>query len=394
MPPLHLLRNPKVNGRSVKNRRGGMTIFMALIFAAVATVCMMTINIAYIEMARTDLQTATDLAVKSAASELGRTQNTSSSQTVARTVISRHVLANGRPLQVSAIEHGAVGDPSNSGRYSFIASSQAGTRPRNAIRIQATYPRAFGESFVPFPTIGGTNASVRTESISARTDIDLVLCLDRSASMAWGLTDQPFLYPNGTKGLDNYFRPPDEDESRWAATIDAVETMVQIVTDPRYSGDVHLGLVTYASTYDFGLFHSDRVTIDLPLSPTPASVLESLRVMGTTPIIGDTNMDAGLSQVQACLTQGAPRAVTGVKVLILLTDGLFTEGESPTVRAATLRQQGWTIHTISFSAQADRRLMARVAQIGGGLHFHAPDRLTLDRAFREIAFSLPATLIQ
>jgi Ca-activated chloride channel family protein len=53
-----------------------------------------------------------------------------------------------------------------------------------------------------------------------------------------------------------------------------------------------------------------------------------------------------------------------------------------------------TIHTITFSAQADRTLMAQVAAIGGGNHYHAPDAQALTQVFSTIAKTLPAVLTQ
>jgi hypothetical protein len=61
--------------------------------------------------------------------------------------------------------------------------------------------------------------------------------------------------------------------------------------------------------------------------------------------------------------------------------------------AIELAENGWVIHTIFFSEQADKSLMTNLAALGGGTHYHAPNGNALVQAFRDIALSLPGTLI-
>jgi hypothetical protein len=54
-----------------------------------------------------------------------------------------------------------------------------------------------------------------------------------------------------------------------------------------------------------------------------------------------------------------------------------------------------TVHTITFSRDANQSLMRRVAQATqGGLHFHADDAADLSDVFREIAKNLAVVLIE
>ncbi len=377
---------------SASRRTGGITVLMLFVITAVTAFCMFTINTAYMEMATMDLQTATDLAAKAGAQELGRTQNYGRSMNALRRHLQLHRFGQNQPIQFVRASHGGMNEDPVSGRIQFDP-----TRPRgaftSALQVRGRYPRLFGDSTIPFPVFDGRRYVIETDSIAGRTDVDLVLCLDRSASMAWDLSNVPFRYPNGTKGLDNYFRPPMEG-SRWGAVSESVDTLVEAVSTGRVPGEVNIGLVTFASQYQFGIFESTQASIDMNLTRDGAAITNALEVIGSQPIIGDTNINAGLNLVSRCRNRGSVRRLTGQPILVLLTDGLYTEGGSPVDRARALANQGWTIHTISFSRQADQDLMRQLAEIGSGNHYHAPNKDALLQAFRDIAFNLPGTLIQ
>ena len=80
--------------------------------------------------------------------------------------------------------------------------------------------------------------------------------------------------------------------------------------------------------------------------------------------------------------------------MILLTDGIKTQGDDPVELANMARQMNIRIHTIAISAQADAQLMEQVAQAGGGQVYIAPDAASLTNAFRTIAATLPNMLTE
>ena len=77
-----------------------------------------------------------------------------------------------------------------------------------------------------------------------------------------------------------------------------------------------------------------------------------------------------------------------------MTDGLHNRGPRATRLPATWRQDGVTIHTITFGSDADRLRMEEVAAIGGGRHFHADNGLELEQVYREIALTLSTMMTQ
>ena len=388
-----LSRAIRVTARTARSRQGAMTVLMAIVLVATTVVCLLIVNVAYIEMARTDVQTAADLSAKAAANELGLTQDPKRMADIANRVMARHQLTNGRSMHMDTIQQGILSQDRSKDRFSLTNKTTSTGSTQGAIRLVASQPAAFGTSMVPFPFPGISDIQIVREASAGRTDVDLVLCIDRSASMAWDQSNVPFLYPNGTKGLDNYFRPPDKALSRWAALTTAVKTLNSIIDDKRIPGQVHIGLVTFASDYRFGLFTSKVATTDQTLSSNPTHIVNALDRIGSKPIIGDTNISAGLQLVEACRNDGQLRAQTGIKILVVMSDGLRTEGPSPDADAIKLAENGWVIHSISFSEQADKSLMTNLAALGGGTHYHAPNGNALVQAFRDIALSLPGTLI-
>ena len=86
--------------------------------------------------------------------------------------------------------------------------------------------------------------------------------------------------------------------------------------------------------------------------------------------------------------------VTSCKAIVLLTDGILTQGDDPVALATTAREMNIRIHTIAFSAQADVALMRQVAQAGGGQCYVAPDAASLEATFRTIAATLPNMLTE
>ena len=79
------------------------------------------------------------------------------------------------------------------------------------------------------------------------------------------------------------------------------------------------------------------------------------------------------------------------KVIICLTDGIHNADavafEQPSEEATTCRDEGITVHTITFSDEANQAEMILTAQNGGGSHFHAPDQESLEQIFRDLAGS-------
>jgi Mg-chelatase subunit ChlD len=80
--------------------------------------------------------------------------------------------------------------------------------------------------------------------------------------------------------------------------------------------------------------------------------------------------------------------------MVVMTDGRHNTGTEPVVAARRAATENITIHTVTFSEDADFARMRAVADATGGQHFHAPDADALEQIFREIASTLPVMITE
>jgi Ca-activated chloride channel homolog len=381
--------------RATPQRRGAIVV--VVVFAAIAVCCLaaLAINVAYIELTKTEMRMATDAAAKASITTLGHTQNLDLATQSAITVALRHQVAN-LPLSITRenLEYGRsvkVGS-----RYEFQPlKPDVPTETINAVRITATLGST-GRQVLAFPKLlSADRFNLSMQVSAAKIDHDICLIVDRSSSMAWDLSNQNFSYPaelNTLPKLQNFITPPHATLSRWAALKSSIDLFLDLLR--RNPFEPKVSLVSYASTYKFG-DHSVTVSnLDQPLTLSYAAISNSLDHYKTVPLMGATNITAGLSTGINHLNDSRFRRMTSQKSIILFSDGLFTDGPDPTSMIAAANDSNITIYTISFSDQANKSLMANIARQTHGQHFHANTAEELRQAFRRIAETLPTVLIQ
>ncbi|HEY3968007.1 MAG TPA: vWA domain-containing protein [Planctomycetaceae bacterium] len=378
--------------RAHASRRGAIAPTIAVLLPVLVVLIGFAVNVAYMEMTRTQLRISCDAAAKAGLVSLGATQQTTTAQTAARTLATANPVA-GQALQLanSNIEFGNAAK-NGSGVYVFTS----GASPLNSSRVTGTMnvPYLFG-AFMP-----GGNFAVTEVSVATRISHDIMLVLDRSASMAFDLSANEFSYPSDRSTyttLQAYFTPPSPTGSRWYALTNAVNSFVSVLQSRNL--DVHLGLVTYAENYTLGNYSATEATLDVPLTSNYAKTATAMNVYGQTPLLGDTNITAGLTMAQTELT-GSDARVTANRTIILLTDGVVTTGNLDFASVAqTARTSSQIVtYTIAFGGEAGtgsiEAEMAKAAQNGNGTFYNAPTAAALTQAFQIIADSLPAVLIK
>jgi hypothetical protein len=156
--------------------------------------------------------------------------------------------------------------------------------------------------------------------------------------------------------------------------------------------------VTFAENYTFGSYTATEASLDVSLTPTYSQIVTGMNVWGQTPLLGDTNMQAGIALAQGELT--GPRArVTANRLMILLSDGVATTGNTniASLTQAARTGSGIVTYTIAFGGEAasgtPQATMAGAAASGNGVFYNAPTASQLTTAFQQIADSLPAVLI-
>lgn len=377
-----------------KNRTGTIMVFSAVLLAMLSIIAAFCMNAAYIELAKSEMRLASDAAAKAASITLGLTGDEEQARTRGKQICQRHqVAADQLKIRNIDVDFGRATTDAN-GTYHFSENAN----PVNSVRIHTSFVRRAG-SVAALPALGSflgrEDFELEQDSIATRIDNDICLVVDRSGSMAWDLSNQPYTYPgelNGRSHIQNYFLPPHATDSRWAALTSSIDAFLTILDSNPYQPRV--SLVSYSSNFAFGDFTSTVSSIDQDLTIDFNAIRAALNAIGSKPVIGNTNIAAGLRDGINTLASQANSRPNASHNVVLLTDGIKTQGDDPIALAAAALTQNIKVHTITFSDQADQVLMQAVATAGGGQHYHAPDAATLTAVFTQLAETLPAMLIQ
>ena len=183
------------------------------------------------------------------------------------------------------------------------------------------------------------------------------------------------------------------------AVKDAVSHLGETIAE--LQGIDHLSLEVYGT----------RGRHELDLTTDYESIVNRLNGMQAGYYDSSTNMGAGILRGVEQLTGMQARQVAQ-KVMIVLTDGCANIGSEYATRmdedggreyalnmAEYASAQGIKIFAVSVGSGADTDLMARVAEIGNGEHFHAEGSIEqysdeLDRIFRHLGGVRPVALIK
>lgn len=184
------------------------------------------------------------------------------------------------------------------------------------------------------------------------------------------------------------------------AVKDAVRAMTDVIIG--LDSNDHMSLETFATTTR----HEIDLTGDLDRVPDKLYLRQAGHFNSSTNIAG--GLQAGIVELTSARARSAAH-----KVLVLMSDGKPNidedgnyVGESNSGvydwcrdRARAARDLGIRLYTVSVSSDADMDLMAELAQIANGQHFHAegsPEEYSdqLDTIFRTLGGRRPVVLIE
>ncbi|XZE20179.1 vWA domain-containing protein [Pirellulaceae bacterium SH449] len=394
------LRKMRV-GTPKGDRTGAAAILMVAMLGVFLVLAAVTVDYAYIQLIRTELRAATDASAKAGAEALSRTEN---AQLAIEAAISsandNKVAGRSVTLTESDIVLGRSITGAN-GRWSF----QPGVMPYNSMRVNATsdaVPLFFGN------ILGRSHFTAAHKTVAGQQEIDVCLSLDRSGSMLFDMTGTDFSYPPNNPLLStytawgvtwqNHLSPPHPIHSRWAVLARAVNDFYNEVQD--FTPPPRTSLVTWGSDYTMPIAPSTffpAATTHVPLSSATfssqrANVTNVIQQLGSQPMMGGTNLSAGLDRAIQVVTGPGSRALTN-KVIILFTDGMWNDGRHPRLAAQDAKAAGIIVHTVSMLTQQQADLQ-EVAQITGGTAYTTNNEEELRAAFREIAKSLQVVMIE
>ncbi len=366
-------------------RFGAVVPMIAVMLPVIMILAGFTVNLSYMELTRTEMRIAADAATRAAGRTLVNTNDFDLARAAARQATTRNMVA-GNVLQLADadIEFGLSQRTSLSQRYTFVTG---GLNP-NAVRVNARRDASSLSGVVSMilPTSGAVDSFNSVQSaISSPVELDVALVLDRSGSMAYGDTEES--YNMAVAGLPPSSAPPGwwfcdaaPPGSRWRDLLAGVAVFNNVLNSS-YPQE-HVALVTYSNT----------ATRDQQLTGDYSTILAAMDPYTTNLCSGSTNIGGGIYEAINALSDATFMRPWAAKVIVVLTDGRHNTGSSPEGAATSAFDDGITVYTITFSAEADQARMQTVADNGGGKHFHAASGAALQQAFRDIARSLPTLL--
>jgi len=334
------------------NRRGTMIVLVAMMLVMLLMTVTFSIDVAYMQLTRTELRAATDAAARAAAEALSRQQSTRAAQRAAKQVARRN-LVGGQPLLLrnSEIVPGRS-EFSTTGIWKFTP----GGTPPNAIKVYGKRTTGSRSGAVPLffgGIFGFAEFEPEHEAVASQLDRDVALVVDHSGSM--------------------------NSNGRWDGLIAAIDVfMTEIDRTPQREVVSLSGYSTNAARIQ-------------PLTDDSFLITQALGQLSPG---GWTNIGGGLLVGSDSLAEDAERRVLAAKTIVLLTDGNHNIGTDPLVAAQTALSRGHVVHTITFGSGANSTLMEQVAALTGGRYYHAADNAQLLQVFREIALTLPVVLSQ
>ncbi|MCA9037495.1 MAG: VWA domain-containing protein [Planctomycetaceae bacterium] len=396
--------------RDTAERSGAAHILIAVMLFSFLVTAAMTIDFAYMQLIRTELRTATDAAARAGAEALNRTQDPAAAIQAAVDYAALNNVA-GRPFRIAAtdVELGRVARQPN-GRWSF----EAGESPFNSVRINANINDAATTKSIPTffgPAFGHAGFSTHTQAVAGQQEVEVMLCLDRSGSMLFDMSGIDYSYPTGNGLLSNFtawgtiwqyhLSPPHPVFSRWAVLRRAVDVFFDEASDQ--STPPRTGLVTWGSDYQMPIspytwYYASETDYPLPAKAgfdwkdSVRDMKQDLKHRQLLPMMGGTNMEAGIRAATSSLTGGNSRPLSN-KVIILLTDGQWNAGNDPIFAAQAAASQNITIHTVSMLT-TDQPILRDIANATGGKYYVTQNEAELSAAFRELARTLPVVMTE
>lgn len=428
------------------DRRGATAILILVLTSILFIAVVFSIDIARIQLAQLELQSAADLAARAGAEAMsrgvGEPDDLAASDTLIRDEIDMVAQLNSvasHPLvldRTADIMFGQANQNPADQTYEFDSSTTGHLDSfSNGVAVNANltaFPVVFG-GFVSRADVGlGESA---TAMISER---DICIVLDRSASMLTfdaGIVDvsqydsglmllEDDLYNSG----DSYY--PDTEFRLSGTTLELSRIQALKLAVLRFREEIdnsrgheQLGLTTYSDVADDpsgGFIATSPIRLeDGSLDPLESSTLIGSGVSSGSEVYasaleshdsgyinfdmnfmgmrrkGSTNIVAGIEKGVEIL-YGPGRRFAATPILILMTDGVHNQPGDPLLTATNVKaaHPELLIYTVSFGAGADQTLMTSIADVGGGTHHHASDVVQLIGVFRDLANTAGVMLIK
>ncbi|MFV0443193.1 MAG: vWA domain-containing protein [Planctomycetaceae bacterium] len=420
-------------------RRGAVIPLMAVLLPVMLILCVSAINVAYMQLTRTELQVAVDAAARAGGRAWSEYQDVDQAKQFALDAAAANKVA-GAPLllrpesSAGEVELGVASRVNGSGRYDFQPVADGAIVGSSSLinSIRVVGHRDAGSLAGSVNLLMGGVGDVKlfnpvTTSICTQTDRDIVLLLDQSGSMLfhqefpesyggayrgnilWALEQKAYYEAEGgynplTKTWqDSYwrqkwfemeswqipfekvlgYRPIAPGEvvlmppySRWDAAMKGLNVMLEFLEQTEQEEQV--AIVTFC--------HFTAVHVDLTKD------YEAIRSWARTYRIGgNTYPGRGLMTVDSLLETSPNVRPAAMKSVLLVGDGsgyadLVDDGIN------NLVEKNVEINSMSMFCVGGYSLLDYIAKGGGGSHFIAVEAQDIQDAYRKFAQTLPSSL--
>jgi Mg-chelatase subunit ChlD len=327
-----------------------MLVFVVLLMVGFIAASAFMVGVAHMQLARTELRSATDAAARAAAQALASTQDVDAAVTAGRQSGLLN-LVNNEPLQLTATDFEfGHSELDSQGRFLFRLNQT----PINSVRVVGRRTAGSASGTIPLfmgSMLGRGNFEPVQSSIATYIERDVVLVVDRSGSMR----GQKFTDLQAAVGT-------------FTATLNGTPV------------DEVVGLASYST--------SGR--IDVAMTENLSEIDAAMAAMTAT---GMTSISDGMEHGRQIMENSRSSRYVE-KTMIVMTDGIHNTGPEPSGVASVLASEGVTIHAITFGSNADRSRMQNIAAIGGGRYYHADSGTQLADIYREIALTLSTMLTE
>ena len=375
------MRLPATRKRANRaNREGATLVLIAVLLPMLMVLAAFAINVSHMESVRTEVQIATDAAARAAGREYLSTRDKNKALIAAQDMSSRNPV-NGFvvPISFGDLEFG-VGQRSSTGQPYTFTNTGSG----NAVRLTTNSFADGSHGIQPmFPFLSAGSVKPRLTAVCTQGVIDVALVVDRSGSMAYGVSEvaaYPPIPSAAPVGWD--FGQPVPPDARWLDLVSAVDVFIDELNDS--PTEEHLSLTVY----------DEFSTALRELSSNYSPVLSEMNIISASFEKGGTNIGSGMLKGKDTLINTTHGRSDASKVIVVLTDGVHNIGTDPVKAAKTISKSGITMFTVTFSNEADQAKMKLAAEACGGEHFHAVDAAQLRDVFKDIARSLPSLLTE
>ncbi|MFO1019502.1 MAG: vWA domain-containing protein [Planctomycetales bacterium] len=381
------------------NRRGIVLVLFAVLLTAIMAGIAFSIDVAYMQLTRTEMQAASDAAAKAASVSLAKGQGSTAAKNAAVTAAAANkVGGKGFTITTNNVTLGGLKYGSN-GAWDFVAGQTPLMAAKIDVAMGSSSPSGQVNLFFA-PLLGSKTFAPKISSTAGFVQNAICLCLDRSGSMCFDMTGVDYSYPAGIPAYPTgYTTPPSATGSRWAYLTSSVKQFLTILDASNNQPPV--ALVTWASQTSAGSLNGvsypafNASDINVTIGTNQSSKINSaISTLGSKKMIGGTNMTAGLTAANGVLMAYTPTLPVN-RVIVLFTDGQWNTGSNPVTYANTLKANNIKCHTIGLlttgSAVTD---LQSIATTTGGKSFIVTDSAALTAAFTEIAADLRIVLTQ